>query len=96
MKRITILMLALGLAACGGDDSSDGDASTYDTCRITDSDALFADDRANDISQCWKISSTSDKNKALAACSSLVTAYIADEYLIGHSVEYSVASSSCN
>lgn len=95
MKYLLIPACVLLLTACGGDSSSDGKASTYDTCRITDSSALFASDRANDIAQCWTISSTSDQQNAIAQCSSLVSSYIASEYLIGHSVQYSVSSSSC-
>lgn len=95
MKYLLTPACALLLTACGGDSSSDGKASTYDTCRITDSAALFASDRANDLAQCWTITSTSNQQNAQAQCSTLVSSYIASEYLFGHAVEYAVSSSSC-
>ena len=93
MKYIFVFLAALSVSACV-DDSSDGDASTYDTCQITDSGASSADDLARDVSQCWSIRPTEDKQNALSQCRSRVASYRANED-IGYSVEYAVNSSSC-
>jgi hypothetical protein len=97
MKYLCILLCAFLLTGCGGSGSggSDGDASTYDTCEITQSDALFASDRAKDTSQCWSIKPTEDQTNALNQCKVLVNDYIANEYTFGHSVKYLVGSTSC-
>jgi hypothetical protein len=95
MKYFLIPVMTILLSACGGEGGSDGDASTYDTCQITQSSALFSADRAKDVSQCWTIRATEDKNNALAQCETLASNYIAREYMVGHSVDYQVSSSSC-
>lgn len=106
MKYLSIFLFASLLASCGGDDKSsaskisgskgsDGDVSTYDTCQITQSNALFASDRSADLSQCWSIKPTRDQTNALSQCRALVSNYIGNRYVVGHSVEYSVASTSC-
>jgi len=94
MKYIIISVAAILLSACG-DGGSDGDASTYDTCQIQQSSALLATDRARDLSQCWRIQPTEDQRNALSQCKSLVSSYLSRQYVFGHSVEYSVSSSSC-
>lgn len=94
MKYIIISTAAILLTACGG-GGSDGDASTYDTCQIEQSSALLATDRAKDVSQCWKIQPTEDKQNALSQCKTIVSNYISRQYLLGHQVQYSVSSSSC-
>lgn len=94
MKYIFIFLATTLLSACG-EGGSDGQASTYDTCRITQSSALFAADRAKDVSQCWRIQSTSDQQNALSQCGTLTSNYISKEYIFGHTVDYSISSSSC-
>ncbi len=95
MRYFLLPIATFLLFACGGEGGSDNDPSTYDTCRITQSSAALASDRARDLSQCWSIQPTSDKQSALAQCKSRVSSYLASEYLFGPSVEFSVTSSSC-
>ena len=72
----------------------DDDEKNNYACDITDSDALYASDRAKDISQCWNV-----KEDKLADasnwCKARVSSYIDDEYIFGHSVEYEIRSGKC-
>jgi len=98
MKRpLVILTTCLVLTACGGGgDNSDGSkASTYSSCTITKSEALLASDRATDLKQCWDGVDYEEQNLALNWCSQKVSDYIASAYLLGHSVEFEVASTNC-
>ena len=95
MKKNILFTLCLALAACGGgEDDSKPAASTYNSCRISSSQAFFASDRANDLAQCWSITQTTDKTNALTQCSVLTSKYMT-RYISGHSYEYIVSSSAC-
>lgn len=93
MRHASIFMAAAFLSACG-EGGGDGKASTYDTCRITASSALFASDRANDLRQCWSIVPTKNSTNALAQCQAKVNAYM-NRYVFGHEISYAVSSSTC-
>jgi hypothetical protein len=98
MKRLlTVLPICTILAACGGSENSDGSKSTtYSSCTITQSQALLASDRATDLQQCWDGVDYEEQNLALNWCQQKVSAYIDDRYLLGHSVEFEVASTNCS
>jgi hypothetical protein len=96
MKKLLILSFALLLSACGSND--DGSSkSTYSSCKIISSEALFASDRNNDLSQCWNASGNGYESQgdALQWCEQQVNAYIADTYIFGHTVTYAVESTYC-
>jgi len=102
MKNILIVSLVLVLTACGGIEStinSDGSSkTTYSSCQITDSKAIFASDRTNDLRQCWNAigQGYTTKASALSWCKLKVSSYISSEYIFGHTVEYSVKSNNCS
>ena len=98
MKSLLIVLTTcLALTACGGGgDNSDGSkASTYSSCTITKSEALLPSDRSTDLQQCWDGVDYKEQNLALNWCQQKVSAYIASAYLVGHAVEYQVASTNC-
>lgn len=97
MKRVLMILTAsLVLSACGGGENSDGSkATTYSSCTITQSEALLAEDRANDLQQCWDGVDYEEQSLALNWCQQKVSAYIDSAYIVGHSVEYKVASTNC-
>ena len=96
-RFLAVVSTCAVLSACGGGgDNSDGSkASTYSSCTITQSDALLAEDRSKDVSQCWDGVDYKEQNLALNWCAEKVSAYIDSEYVFGHSVEYQVASTNC-
>jgi len=99
MKKILIISSILLLSACEESTNSDGSStSTYSSCRITSSQALFSSDKINDLSQCWNASGNGYESQANAQawCASEVTSYISDEYLVGHTVTYAISSNYCN
>ncbi|MGO2137038.1 MAG: hypothetical protein ACTH3S_16605 [Marinobacter sp.] len=97
MKRlVTALATTFILAACGGSENSDGSKkSTYSSCSITKSEALFAGDLANDLKQCWDGVNYEEQNLALKWCQQKVSAYMDSAYIVGHSIEFEVASTNC-
>lgn len=88
-------VLALTLIGCGGENSDGSDATTYSSCSITDSEAVFSGDRATDVSQCWDGVDYEEKSLAQDWCEQKVNNYIASQYTFGHSVQYRVASTNC-
>jgi hypothetical protein len=92
---ISFAIFAL-LSSCAAENSDGSDPRTYSSCSITDSSALLASDRAKDISQCWDGVDYKEKSLALDWCAGLVSNYIAENYLVGHSVEYMVSSTNCH
>jgi hypothetical protein len=97
MNKKTLLILAFSLTtiSCSSENSDGSDATTYSSCDITSSSAIFASDRELDVSQCWDGVNFEEKSLALSWCAELVNTYISDRYLIGHAVEYQVASTNC-
>ncbi len=97
MKKFVIASTCLVLAACGGSNSDGSSKTTYSSCKITDSKALFAEDRSNDLKQCWnaKGDGYESQGDALQWCKRTVGDYISSTYLIGHTVEYAVESTYC-
>lgn len=96
MGRLILLSIAVfGCVSCAPENSDGSDASTYSSCSISTSKALLASDRAKDVSQCWDGVDFKEKSLALSWCKNKVSAYMADEYIIGHSIEYVVASTNC-
>ena len=96
MRKLLILSAVLALSACGSND--DGSSkSTYSSCKITSSNALFAYDRDSDLSQCWNAGSDGYESQgdAMQWCEKQVNAYIANKYVFGHSVSYAVESTNC-
>ncbi|PIE40889.1 MAG: hypothetical protein CSA49_06165 [Gammaproteobacteria bacterium] len=95
MKKLFILVGCILLSSCGSENSDGSDAATYSSCSITESNALFAGDRAKDVSQCWDGVDFEEKSLALDWCAKKVNDYIGSEYVFGHSVKYMVASTNC-
>lgn len=96
MKKIYLIALVILFVGCGTNDDGSS-TSTYSSCKITSSNALFAHDRANDLNQCWNATGRGYESRgdALAWCNSKVSSYIAREYTFGHSVEFSAESTYC-
>jgi len=97
MGKMMVLLIAVLLAACDGENSDGSSKSTYSSCKITKSQALFSDDRSRDLKQCWTASGKgySSQGDALAWCAGLVNDYMDDHYLFGHTIEYAVESTYC-
>ena len=98
MKRLLVIATScLVLTACGGGgDNSDGSkASTYSSCAITKSEALLSSDRTTDLNQCWDGVDYKEQNLALNWCRQKVSAYMDSAYLVGHAIEFEVASTNC-
>lgn len=102
MRALLILGAILTLSACGGSDSvntnTDGSSkTTYSSCKITSSEALFAEDRSNDLTQCWNATGNGYESQgdAMQWCNREVNAYIAEQYTFGHTVAYAVESTNC-
>ena len=95
MKKICILALCVLLVSCKSKNSDGSDATTYTSCSITSSEALFAGDRKSDVSQCWDGVNYKEKSKAMNWCTEKVNSYIGGRYVFGHGVKYQVASTNC-
>lgn len=96
--RINLLIatsVVLFLAGCNEENSDGSDKTTYSSCSITDSQAVFASDRANDVAQCWDGVDYGEESAARTWCADKVSTYISENYTVGHSVEYQVASTNC-
>ena len=96
MKNFSVLIaLTLLIAGCVEENSDGSSKSTYSSCAIIESSALFAADRANDLNQCWDGVDYKEKSLALNWCTQKVNTYIASRYTFGHSVKYQVTSTNC-
>jgi len=96
MKKLMLISISLFFIGCGTND--DGSSkSTYSSCKITSSDALFAYDRVRDLEQCWNAAGKGYESQAdaLAWCKSEVTKYRANNYILEPSVEFVVESTNC-
>jgi hypothetical protein len=87
----TLLCVAL-ITGCTNSDGSD--PTTYSSCSITSSSALFATDRARDVSQCWDGVDYDEYSLANNWCTSKVNSYM-KRYVFGHSIRFQVASTNC-
>ena len=94
-KLVLIATVSIACISCGAENSDGSDATTYSSCSITNSEAIFAGDRAKDISQCWDGVDYKEKSLAQSWCSTQVSSYIDSEYTFGHSVSYLVSSTNC-
>jgi hypothetical protein len=96
IKFLTVALPCILVAVgCAPENSDGSDATTYSSCRITDSGAIFAADRARDLNQCWDGVNYEEQNKALAWCAQKTSDYMSSQYIVGHSYKYSVASTNC-
>ena len=99
MRAVILFSAVIALSACGGSGSnSDGSSkSTYSSCKISSSQALFAADRDQDLRQCWNASGNgyASQGDAMQWCEQKVNAYIANTYLVGHTVTYVIESTKC-
>ncbi|NMM42807.1 hypothetical protein [Pseudoalteromonas arctica] len=97
MRKLLILSTIFALSACGGSNDDGSSKSTYSSCKITSSQALFAADRDNDLKQCWNAGGNGYESQgdAMQWCEKQVNAYIANQYLVGHTVSYAVESTNC-
>lgn len=96
MKYVTYLLIALYITGCA--ENEDGSSkSTYSSCKITSSQALFLSDRVNDLEQCWNAPENGYESQgdAMQWCEKKVTEYLADEYIFGHAVSYQIESTYC-
>jgi uncharacterized lipoprotein YmbA len=96
VKNYLLLALALTLVGCGS--NSDGSSkSTYSSCKITQSNAVLASHRENDLKQCWNASGKGYESQgdALQWCERTVSNYLSNQYVVGHSVTYAVESTYC-
>lgn len=96
MKLVAPFILSLSCMALSGcSENSDGsDATTYSSCSITESSALLASDRANDVSQCWDGVDYKEQSLALDWCGVQANTYMA-RYIVGHDIKYVVSSTNC-
>ncbi len=96
MRNILILAMTTLLMACL--ENSDGSSrSTYSSCKITQSNALYNSDKANDLKQCWNLPNGGYESKgdAMQFCAQKVAEYMSNTYLMGHSVTYMAESTYC-
>jgi len=97
MKKLSVLFMVLFISSCADENDDGSKKSTYSSCKITSSGALFASDREEDLKQCWNAPGDGYESKgdAIQWCEGKVNSYIADSYLFGHSVVYAVESTYC-
>ena len=95
MNKLVLLIFSIFILSCSNSDGSL--KSTYSSCKITSSEALFSSDRQSDLSQCWDASGDgyAAKGDAMQWCESQVNNYISNEYILGHTVMYAVESTFC-
>ena len=95
MKKLIFISISLLFIGCGTND--DGSSkSTYSSCKITSSGAIFASDRVKDLEQCWNAPNGGYESQgdALAWCASKVTKYTS-KYTLIPGIEYAVESTNC-
>ena len=95
MQKLIFISISLLFIGCVTND--DGSSkSTYSSCKITSSSAIFASDRVKDLKQCWNAPNGGYESKgdALAWCASEVTRYTS-KYILVPSVEYVIESTYC-
>jgi hypothetical protein len=102
MKQNTfyIILISIGFLFLACDENSDGSSkSTYSSCKIVASGSMLAEDRNNDLQQCWNISDTESQEYALNQCEAKVQEYLDDTYifngLLSDGYQYSVQSTYC-
>lgn len=97
MKNLLIVSVLFIVSACGGSNDDGSAKSTYSSCKIISSKALFATDRDKDLKQCWNAGGKGYESKgdAIQWCEKQVNIYMANNYLIGHTVTYAVESTYC-
>lgn len=97
LKIFTALGTILLLSACGGSNSDGSSKSTYSSCKIISSQAMFASDRDNDLKQCWNAAGNGYESKgdAMQWCEKQINNYMSSRYLIGHTITYAVQSNYC-
>ena len=97
IRTLAVLCLSLFVSACVNENDDGSKKSTYSSCKITSSSALFSADRENDLKTCWNAPDDGYESKgdAIQWCEGKVSSYIADRYLFGHSVVYAVESTYC-
>ena len=94
MKKIGGIIIFIFLFLGCGENSDGSDKSTYSSCSITSSKAVWAEDRAEDISQCWDGVDYKEKSLALDWCRKKVANYMS-RYVVGHTIEFEVKSTNC-
>lgn len=96
VRTALVLFVIAGLVGCSGAENSDGSSkSTYSSCKIVSSNALFNSDRQRDLEQCWDGVDFESKGDAMAWCEGKVNDYLSRTYLFGHSVTYMIESTYC-
>jgi hypothetical protein len=98
-RLLLILVFSLSLASCSkkpeNSKNSDGsNKTTYSSCTITESSALYASDRATDVRQCWDGVDYKEKSLAQTWCGEKVNTYMG-KYIFGHAIKYQVTSTNC-
>lgn len=97
MKLIVGVISAFILSGCGGSNSDGSSKSTYNSCKIISSQAMYAADKDNDLKQCWNAPGNGYESQgdAMQWCEKQINAYMATQYFIGHTVTYMVESTYC-
>lgn len=99
MKNIIVrVALVSSLLFVGCVENEDGSSkSTYSSCKITSSSALFSKDRVYDLKQCWNFPGDGyeSRSDAMAWCRSKVDAYVSNKYIFGHQVGLAAESTYC-
>lgn len=97
MRTVLLFSAIFALSACGGSNSDGSSKSTYSSCKITASQALFAADRDKDLKQCWNAvgNGYESQGDAMQWCERQVNAYIASNYVLGHTVSYMIETTNC-
>ncbi|RLA08791.1 MAG: hypothetical protein DRQ51_01185 [Gammaproteobacteria bacterium] len=100
MKKYTLLLLPfLMLGACSEDEDEDESKTTYNTCKITESNETPEGQRLNDLNQCWTTTATSNKDTMFAWCKEKVEDYCSATYTIlgcADGIKYQISDDGCN
>lgn len=97
MALVSMCFLATGcFESDESNHSHDRWKSTYSSCQITYSDAVYSKDRSTDLRQCWDGVDYRSESRALDWCGNMVNDYMTRRYTFGHTVEYRVSASYCN